>query len=59
MREGSVASVMCSYNEVNGVPSCANDLLQNNVMREQWGFEGFIVSALFAILYLQPGAPPT
>lgn len=49
VREGRVASVMCSYNEVNGVPSCANDLLQNKVMREQWGFEGFIVSDCGAI----------
>ena len=39
-----MASIMCSYNEVNGVPSCANDLFQNNVVRNQWGFEGFIVS---------------
>ena len=35
---------MCSYNAVNGVPSCANDLLQNKIMRDEWGFEGYIVS---------------
>ena len=44
VREGLVASIMCSYNEVNGVPSCANDLFQNKVVRDQWGFTGFIVS---------------
>ncbi len=43
MREGTVASIMCSYNAVNGVPSCANDLIQNKVARDQWGFQGFIV----------------
>ena len=43
-REGQAASIMCSYNEVNGVPSCANDLFLNNVVRDQWGFGGFIVS---------------
>ena len=36
---------MCSYNAVNGVPSCANDLFQNKVVRDQWGFTGFFVSS--------------
>ena len=44
MREGNAASIMCSYNAVNGVPSCANKFLQNTIVREQWGFEGYIVS---------------
>ena len=44
VREGRGASIMCSYNAVNGVPSCANDLFQNQVVRDQWGFQGFIVS---------------
>ena len=43
MREGNAASIMCSYNAVNGVPSCANSFLQNTIVREQWGFEGYIV----------------
>ena len=43
MREGDVASIMCSYNAVNGVPSCANDLIQNKIVRDQWGFQGFFV----------------
>ena len=45
VREGRGASIMCSYNAVNGVPSCANDLFQNQVVRDQWGFQGFIVSS--------------
>lgn len=49
VREGKAASIMCSYNEVNGVPSCANGLFQNQVVREQWGFQGFIVSDCGAI----------
>ncbi|XP_065885424.1 uncharacterized protein [Dysidea avara] len=40
---------MCSYNAVNGVPSCANSFLQNTIVREQWGFEGYIVSDCGAI----------
>ncbi|XP_067673894.1 uncharacterized protein [Haliotis asinina] len=37
-------SVMCSYNSVNGVPSCANKLLLNDILREEWGFKGYVVS---------------
>ena len=35
---------MCSYNAINGIPACANNYTQNTVLREDWGFEGFIVS---------------
>ncbi|XP_046577964.1 LOW QUALITY PROTEIN: probable beta-D-xylosidase 7 [Haliotis rubra] len=37
-------SLMCSYNSVNGVPSCANKLLLNDILREEWGFTGYVVS---------------
>lgn len=43
VQEGNVASIMCSYNAVNGVPSCANGLIQNKIVRDQWGFQGFFV----------------
>ena len=36
--------VMCSYNSVNGLPACGNGRLLNDVLRKQWGFEGFVVS---------------
>ena len=36
---------MCSYNAVNGIPSCANSFIQNDIVRNQWGFSGFIVSS--------------
>ncbi|XP_065885783.1 uncharacterized protein [Dysidea avara] len=49
VREGNAGSIMCSYNAVNGVPSCANSFLQNTIVREQWGFEGYIVSDCGAI----------
>lgn len=42
--EGGAKSIMCSYNAVNGVPSCANGLFQNTVVRDEWGFDGYIVS---------------
>jgi xylan 1,4-beta-xylosidase len=38
VRDAKVASVMCSYNAVNGVPSCANDFLLQSLLRDSWGF---------------------
>ena len=35
---------VCSYNAVNGVPSCANDWLLKTVARDAWGFDGYITS---------------
>lgn len=34
---------MCSYNAINGTPSCANDWLLDATLRKGWGFEGFVV----------------
>ncbi|KAI4303153.1 hypothetical protein MLD38_038817 [Melastoma candidum] len=42
--EGRVASVMCSYNQVNGVPTCADQNLLRNTIRGQWRLNGYIVS---------------
>jgi len=39
-----VASVMCAYNQVNSFWSCENAVLQNEVLRGQWGFRGFVAS---------------
>ena len=44
VEEGKVTSVMCSYNSVNGVPSCANDWLLGTLLRDSWGFDGAVVS---------------
>jgi beta-glucosidase len=38
-----VGSVMASFNEVDGVPATANHWLMTNVLRKQWGFNGFVV----------------
>ena len=35
---------MCSYNSVNGVASCSNDFFNNQLMRKEWGLDGFVVS---------------
>jgi beta-glucosidase len=44
-----VMAVMASYNEIDGLPSHANRWLLNDVLREEWGFDGVIVSDYFAI----------
>ena len=44
-----VMSVMPSYNEIDGIPSHANRWLLNDVLREEWGFEGVVLSDYFAI----------
>ncbi|MCC5995879.1 MAG: glycoside hydrolase family 3 C-terminal domain-containing protein [Oceanicaulis sp.] len=44
-----VMSVMASYNEIDGLPSHANRWLLNDVLREEWGFDGVIVSDYFAV----------
>ncbi len=47
------ASVMPSYNEVDGLPSHINQQLLNEVVRKQWGFQGAVVSDYFAIQELR------
>ena len=37
-----VSSYMCSYNEINGIPSCANKELLGDILRDQWGFNGYV-----------------
>lgn len=44
VEEGGVSSIMCSYNAVNGVPSCANPWLLTTLARDQWQFDGYITS---------------
>ncbi|KAM7521422.1 hypothetical protein LguiA_011324 [Lonicera macranthoides] len=42
--QGKVASVMCSYNQVNGIPTCADPRLLRNTIRGNWHLNGYIVS---------------
>uniref|UniRef100_A0A2N9J8D6 Fibronectin type III-like domain-containing protein n=1 Tax=Fagus sylvatica TaxID=28930 RepID=A0A2N9J8D6_FAGSY len=44
VKEGKVASVMCSYNQVNGVPTCADPNLLKKTVRGVWRLDGYIVS---------------
>ena len=49
LKDAKVGSAMCSYNSVNGVPSCANGFLMNDVARGRWGWEGWITSDCGAV----------
>lgn len=44
VEEGHVSSVMCSYNRVNGIPTCADPNLLTGIIRGQWNLDGYIVS---------------
>jgi len=49
IREAGAISVMPSYNEVDGVPSHANRWLLHDVLRNEWGFDGFTISDYYAV----------
>jgi len=44
VEQGKVSGLMCSYNAVNGVPSCANGWLLDTVARGEWEFDGYVTS---------------
>jgi beta-glucosidase len=44
VKEAHSATVMCSYNLINGVYACSNPWLLQHTLRGQWGFQGFVVS---------------
>lgn len=50
--EAGAATVMSSFNALNGVPGTANHYLIDDVLRGQWGFDGFVVSDYTAIMEL-------
>src|ERR1039457_2444504 len=52
LKQGGAISVMASYNEIDGVPSHANQWLLRDVLRREWGFQGFVVSDYYAIYEL-------
>ncbi|MBJ7331287.1 MAG: glycoside hydrolase family 3 C-terminal domain-containing protein [Solirubrobacteraceae bacterium] len=44
VRQSGVGSVMCAYNRINGPYACANRFLLADVLRHDWGFQGFVMS---------------
>ena len=53
VKEGNIQSVMASYNEIDGVPSHGNKFLLDNILRQEWGFNGIVVSDYFGIRQLR------
>ncbi|MGH7544642.1 MAG: glycoside hydrolase family 3 N-terminal domain-containing protein, partial [Gemmatimonadota bacterium] len=52
--EAGAGSVMTAFNEIAGVPATANRWLLTEVLREEWGFDGLVVSDYTAVAELQP-----
>ncbi|TYP73138.1 beta-glucosidase [Paenibacillus methanolicus] len=48
VKEGNVASVMASYNKINGTHGAENQPLLTRILKDNWGFEGFVVSDFLA-----------
>ena len=44
VKEGKPWTVMCSYNRVNGILASENKYLLTEILKEEWGYEGFVVS---------------
>lgn len=44
VREAGPWALMCSYNQINGVYSCENPWLLNQVLRKEWGFDGIVMT---------------
>jgi beta-glucosidase len=56
VKEGNVASLMGAYNKVNGAYCCENDVLLNQILKKDWGFNGFITSDFGAVHSTAPSA---
>ena len=44
VQQAHVATVMCSYNMVNGTYACENPTLLQTILRSQWGFDGYVIA---------------
>jgi beta-glucosidase len=53
-------TVMCSFNAINGVPGCANKYTETDILKKEWGFDGFVESDYTAVDELRacPGVKP-
>ncbi len=50
--EAGAATIMSAFNALNGVPASANPFLLGEVLRKEWGFNGFVVSDYTAVMEL-------
>ncbi|MCB2074388.1 MAG: glycoside hydrolase family 3 C-terminal domain-containing protein [Novosphingobium sp.] len=49
IKDGKAAAVMCAYNYVNGASSCENREILTDILRNDWGFTGYVQSDFFAM----------
>jgi beta-glucosidase len=49
IQEANVQSIMCAYNRFRDKPCCGSDILLSNILRNQFGFKGYVVSDCGAI----------
>jgi beta-glucosidase len=49
IKQGKAYSVMCAYNRYNGQVCCGSNRLLTNILRNEWGFDGYVVSDCGAI----------
>jgi beta-glucosidase len=52
VQDGHIATVMASYNEIDGIPSHSNKHLLQDILRQEWGFPGVVVSDYFGVAEL-------
>ena len=52
-------TAMCSFNAINGVPGCANRELETDLLKREWGFDGFVESDYTAVAELRACPPKT
>jgi beta-glucosidase len=50
--DAGALSMMTSFNDISGVPATGNKKLVNNILREEWGFEGLVVSDWVSIIQI-------
>ncbi|MCB0153319.1 MAG: glycoside hydrolase family 3 protein, partial [Anaerolineae bacterium] len=53
VKEANLQSVMNGYNELDGVPCAASTELLDTILRQEWGFDGVVVSDYFAVNQLE------
>jgi beta-glucosidase len=57
--EAGADTAMCSFNAINGVPGCGNRYTETDILKREWGFDGFIESDYTAVAEMRACPPST